>query len=183
MSLSSEFRKFAGFRVLEFFLKNPLLEIHLKELSREAGISAGSAKSHCDSLEKAGLLVSERKGNLRVLRLASEDFAARELKKAYFAVLLKEAGIERVCPGCSSLAVYGSLASGEFDEKSDLDLLAIGDKKQVDFSLLRKIEEKAGRKIQLTVMPFYRWKKARKERASFAENVLRKHLLVKGIPL
>ncbi len=183
MSLFAVFRKFVGFRVLEFFFRNPLREIHLKELSRETGISAGSTKSYCDLFEDAGLLLSDRKGNLRVLRLANEDFAVRELKKAYFAVLLKEAGIEKACVNCSSLVVYGSFASGEFDEKSDLDLLAIGEKKDVDFSLLRKIERKYDKKIQLTVMPFYKWKKLKKAGNDFAGNVLRKHLLVKGVPL
>jgi len=183
MLLLGVFGKFVGFRVLEFFIRNPLREIHLKELSRELKISSRSAKIYCDLFEKEGFLASERKGNLRILRLKNGDFAVKELKKAYFAVFLKEAGIEGLCGGCSSLAVYGSFASGEFDEKSDLDLLAIGDKKCVDFSLLGKIEAKMGRNIQITVLPFYKWKKLRKAGDGFAKNVLRKHVLVKGVPL
>jgi len=170
------FGKFVGFKVLEFFIRNPLREIHLKGLSRELKISSRSAKIYCDLFEDEGFLVSERTGNLRI-------FVVKEFKKAYFAVFLKEAGIEKLCEGCSSLAVYGSFASGEFDEKSDLDLLAIGDKKCVDFSLLGKIEAKMERNIQITVLPFYKWKKLRKVGDGFAENVLRKHVLVKGVPL
>lgn len=183
MSLLEVFGKFVGFRVLEFFIQSPLREIHLKGLSRALEISSRSAKIYCDLFENAGVLVSERKGNLRIFRLNNDAFAVKELKKAYFAVLLKEIGVEKICDGCSSIAVYGSFASGEFDEKSDLDLLVIGDKKCVDFSLLGKIERTLHRNIQVTVLPFFKWKKLKKAGDGFAENVLRKHVLVKGVPL
>ncbi len=181
--LIEHFRKFAGFKLLEYFILNPTNEIHLKELARHLKMSPGSVKTYCDIFEKEGILISERKGNLRILRLNNEDFAVKEIKKAYFSLLLKEIGIEEVCKDCISIAVYGSFASGEFDEKSDLDIIIIGEKKNIDYSILRKIEERINRNIQLTVIPFYKWEKMKKEKNPFAESVVKKHILIKGVPL
>lgn len=61
-----------------------------------------------------------RKGNLRLFTL-NNNFAVRELKKAYYAILLKELGIEKIAENCISLAIYVA-SSGDFDEKSDLDI-------------------------------------------------------------
>jgi predicted nucleotidyltransferase len=183
MLLFAAFGKFLGFRILEYFIQSPRQETHLKELSRRLRISPRSVKIYCDLLEKDGVLLSERKGNLRIFSLNNEDFAVKELKSAYYALFLKEMGIEKLCSNCSSLAVYGSFASGDFDEKSDLDILAIGGKGDIDYALLHKIEEKVGKRIQLTVMPFYEWQKMKKAGNGFAGNVIGKHMLAKGVPL
>ncbi len=176
------FRKFVGFRVLEHFLRNPSKEIHLRELARVLKISPRSAKIYCDLFEGEGIITTERMGNLRIFRLNRDSFIVRELTRAYYLLLLKECGIEGVCRGCS-LAVYGSFASGEVDERSDLDILVVGDEGGVNYDLLREIEEKMGRRVQLTVIPFHRWELMKREGDEFAESVLRKHVLIRGAPL
>ncbi|USH00474.1 nucleotidyltransferase domain-containing protein [Thermococcus argininiproducens] len=183
MSMLEHFKKFTGFKVLEYFLLHPTCEIHLKELARALKISSGSAKLYCDLFESEGILLSRRKGNLRLFRLNNDDFAVKEIKKTYYLLLLKEKGIQNICKNCSSLAIYGSFASGEFDEKSDLDILVIGSKEDIDYKLLREIEERVGVSLQLTVLPFYKWEKMKEEKDHFAESVIRKHVLIKGAPL
>jgi len=180
MSMIEEFRKFVGFKVLEYFILNPSQEIHLKELSRRLKISPRSAKIYCDLFEKEEILISERKGNLRIFSLNNDSFAVKELKKTYYTVFLKELGIENICKKCVSLAIYGSFASGEFDEKSDLDLLVVGDTENADYELLHELEEKLQRHVQLTVIPFYKWEEMKKEGDKFAESVIKNHILIKG---
>ncbi len=46
----------------------------------------------------------------------------------------KELGIENLALGCTSFAIYGSFNSGNFDERSDLDLLVIGEEEDVHYS-------------------------------------------------
>ncbi|MCD6478660.1 MAG: nucleotidyltransferase domain-containing protein [Candidatus Diapherotrites archaeon] len=183
MSIIKEFRKFVGFRILEYFIAHPSEEIHLKKLARKLNVSPGSVKRYGDLYSKENLLCSERKGNLRVFRLNNENFVVKELKRAYYAARLKEAGIEKVCKNCISVAVYGSFASGEFDEKSDLDIIIIGDRRGVNYRAISQIERSVNRTVQLTVLPFYRWKKLKKKKDPFAENVVKKHLLIRGAPL
>jgi hypothetical protein len=183
MSILEHFKKFTGFKVLEYFILHPTYDIHLKELSRTLKISPGSAKLYCDLFESEGILISRRKGNLRLFRLNNENFVVKEIKKTYYLLLLKEEGIQDICKKCNSLAIYGSFASGEFDEKSDLDILVIGSKEDVNYTLLHKIEEKVGIRFQLTILPFYKWEKMKEERDPFTESVIRKHVLIKGAPL
>ena len=177
-----EFRKFVGFKVLEYFITHPSEEIHLKELSRKLGISPGSAKVYCDAFVRDDLLLAEKKGNLKLFKLNNHDFAVKELKKTYYIVLLKELGIENLANGIS-LAIYGSFASGSFDERSDLDVLVVGEEENVNRSFALVLQEKLGRDVQLTVIPYYRWEKLKREGDGFAESVLRNHVLIKGAEL
>ncbi len=108
--------KFAGFRVLEFFLTHPSSEIHLNELARNLDIARGSAKGYCDVFVDEGLILETSKGNLRLFRLNRNDFAIRETIRAYYLLKLKHLGIERLAVGSTSLAIYGSFAQGDIDE-------------------------------------------------------------------
>jgi uncharacterized protein len=57
-------------------------------------------------------------------------------------------------PDTISLAVYGSTASGNFDEKSDIDVLVIGTEQDVgtaqdvDYTLVPEIETKVGHELR-----------------------------------
>ncbi len=176
-------RKFVGFRVLEWFLVHPSGEVHLNELARELEISPGSAKEYCDRLAEDGLISERTMGNLRLFRLKREDFAAREILRAYHILRLKDLGAEGIAEGCTSLAIYGSFASGSLDEHSDLDLLVIGEESDVDRDRILELESALGREAQLTVIPYYRWEAMKNEGDRFAESVLRNHVLIKGVEL
>ena len=96
---------------------------------------------------------------------------------------LKHLGIERLAEGCTSLAIYGSFARGDIDERSDLDLLMIGEESDVNRDRILKLQDSLGREVQLTVLPYHRWETMKKEGDKFAESVLRKHVLVSGVEL
>lgn len=176
-------KKFVGFKVLEFFLVHTSLEIHLNELARHLEISQGSTKSYCDAFVGEGLILESSKGNLRLFRLNRDDFAVREMTKAYYLLKLKHLGIERIAADCISLAIYGSFARGDIDERSDLDLLVIGDESNVDRDKVLEIQDTMGREVQLTLLPYYRWEAMKKEGDKFAESILKKHVLVNGVEL
>ncbi len=169
--------------MLEFFLNHPSLEIHLNELARNLEIARGSAKSYCDAHVNEGLILESSKGNLRLFRLNRDDFAVREIMKAYYLLKLKHLGIEHLAEGSISLAIYGSFAVGDIDERSDLDLLVIGEDGSVDRDKVLKLQDTLGREVQLTLLPYYRWETMKKEGDGFAESVLRKHVLVSGVEL
>ena len=103
--------------------------------------------------------------------------------KAYYLLKLKRLGIERLAEGCTSLAIYGSFARGDIDERSDLDLLVIGEESDVNRDGILKLQDSLGREVQLTMLPYYRWETMKKEDDRFAESVLRKHVLVSGVEL
>ncbi len=105
-------RKFVGFRVLEWFLIHPSGEVHLNELARELEISPGSAKEYCDRLAEDGLISERTMGNLRLFRLKREDFAAKEILRAYHILRLKDLGAEGIAEGCTSSLSTGASPPG-----------------------------------------------------------------------
>ncbi|MGV8175674.1 MAG: nucleotidyltransferase domain-containing protein [Methanothrix sp.] len=175
--------KCIGFRVLEFFLTHPSEEIHLNELARRLEISPASVKTHCDQLLKEEMILEKQTGNLRLFRLNGEDFAVRAMMRAYHMLLLKSLGIEEIAKDCISLAVYGSMASGKLDERSDMDILVIGEIRDSDRDWMLKLEGWLGREVQLTVLPYYEWEKMKREVDRFSESVLKNHVLIKGAEL
>ena len=178
-----EFEKFVGFQVLAWFLTHPSGEIHINKLARELGVSPGSVKSYADAFERDGLLTATRLGTARLLSLDNDSFAARELKRACMALLLVRAGIEELAPESIVVAVYGSTASGTFDEQSDIDILIIGDEGQVDHGRVPVLEAETGREVQVTVVPYYRWERMKEEGDPFVASVLENHMLVTGVRL
>ncbi len=125
-----------------------------------------------------GLILESSKGNLRLFRLNRDDFAVREITKAYY--FPKR---EHLAEGCTSLAIYGSFARGDIDERSDLDLLVIGEESSADRDKVLKLQDALEREVQLTLLPYYRWETMKKDGDKFAESVLKKHVLVSGVEL
>ena len=173
------FRRYAAFRILEFFFNHPTQEIHLKELARKLKMSPRSVKIYCDEFEKENILICRKQGNLRIFSLNNENYVVREAKRAYIATLLKELHIDKISENAISIAIYGSHATGEYDEKSDIDILVIGNEKEVNKKLLMKISEKTGKDLQLTVFPLHKWE-AIKDKDAFAKSILRSHILIGG---
>ena len=92
-------------------------------------------------------------------------------------------GIETLAKKHISLAIYGSYSSGEFNEKSDLDILIIGKKKEENKDFALKFGKKFGKEIQLTTISYYEWEKMKKNKDPFALEVLSKHILISGADL
>ncbi|MCD6227372.1 nucleotidyltransferase domain-containing protein [Candidatus Micrarchaeota archaeon] len=179
----SIFDKNAGFKILKYFLLHPSKEIHLKEIARKTKTSPGSVKTYCDKFKKKKIITSEKKGNLRIIKLNNDNPLVKQLKKTLILSMLFDKGIEKISKNEISLVVYGSCASGEFDERSDLDILIIGSKKNVNYKELSRIEKELGVEIQLTVIPYYEWEKRKKQGDGFVFEILKNYILIKGAKL
>jgi uncharacterized protein len=173
-------RNCVGVRVLEYFLAHPNQEIYLRQLSLKLKISISSAKIYCDDFLKEGLVLEQRKGNLRLFRLNREDFAAKKMILTYQLMLLRQAGLNDVTKGSASLAIYGSYAAGNFNERSDLDILVVGEEADVNRDQVLRIQESIDRQIQLTVLPHLDWARMKKRKDRFVESILCNHVLIKG---
>jgi len=177
------FRKFVGFTVLEYFLKYPTEQIHLNELAKTLRISSRSAKIYCDLFEKENIIHRKIRGNVHLFYTNNDHFFVREMKRTYMASVLTAFRLEAISEDCASLALYGSHASGTYDEKSDIDLLVIGEEHQVDRKRVVEIMDSLGKEIQLTVIPIVKWENMKKANDPFVHNILRNHMLIKGVDL
>jgi len=175
--------QFAGIQALEWFLSHPTKQIHFKELCRELKLSPPTISEYCGQFVNRQWLKEERKANLRFFSLNNESYAVKSIKRAYFLESLSESGIEEIIgEGIVSFALYGSHASGEYDERSDVDLLVIGRKEQVNYENAKRIEKKLGKKMQITVIEMVKWEKNRLK-DQFILSVLKNHVIIRGVSL
>lgn len=169
-------------RILGWFLRNPTKKIHFKELCRTLDISPLTVKQYCDEYVNEGWLKDEKLANLRFISLNNGDFAVRAMKRADALLLLKKAGITGIADNPVSLALYGSYASGEYDERSDVDILVVGMKEQVRKGEAERLGKAIGAEVQLTVFSLEKWEN-NKNKDAFMQSVLKNHVLLSGAPL
>ena len=166
-------------RVLSYFFSHPYKEIHLRELSRETGLSIFSVKRLVDEFVEEGILREERRGNMRYLRANMDNLFFKHLKIAFSIRKIEKSGIidylvEQI-PAVTSIVLFGSVAQGEDDESSDVDILIIGQKRKLDLS---EFERSIGKEIRVLMMKWSEWREqAEKDRAFYRE------IITKGIPL
>jgi predicted nucleotidyltransferase len=177
------FSSFSGIKILTWFLANPTQKIHFKDLCRELQLAPSTIKTYCEEFLKKDWLGEERTANLRIFYLKNENYVVRSLKRTYFLGLMQERKIEiLVDTNVISFALYGSHASGDYDELSDIDLFVIGKKEQVHYNLTKKLEKKFGKQIQATVLSLGKWEQ-NKHSDPFLRSVLKNHVLLKGAAL
>ena len=183
MGLNRQFeRRYVGFRILRFFLFNPRISIHIKALSKKLKVSPSTTNFFCDLFSKDDILKLNKQGNMKIFSLNNESVYVKELKKVYALMYFKEKGIDKIANDVS-IAIYGSYASGEFDENSDTDIIIIGNKDKVDEDLVLGFQNKIRKEVSLTILPYYKWEKMKKHKDPFALEVLHNHILIKGNPL
>ena len=179
----SVFRKFVGFKLLEYFLRYPTNETYLNELAKKLHISSRSAKIYCDLFDKEGIINREIKGNIHLFTTNNDNYQVREMKRAYIINLLAELDIDLIADDGVSVAVYGSYATGDYDEKSDIDIVIIGEEHQIKRDRILDIMKRLGKEIQLTIIPIVKWEKMKRNHDAFTQNMLRNHVLIKGVDL
>jgi len=175
---------FVSLSVLELFLFEPRSSFNLNEVAKKLGLSVSSAKAYCDFFLKEGFLVVQNVGNQRRFSLNNSSIYLREIKRVFGLFWLKEKGLESLIPeNISSVALYGSFANGEFDDSSDVDLLFVGTKDEIDRGKVSKFSKEIKREVQVVFYDWVKWEKMKKEKHSFAESILNKHILIKGVKL
>ena len=174
--------KFAGFKILELFLFSPSNSFNINEVAKEAKVSVFPAKNYCDSFLKENFLTVENVGNQRRFSLNNKNPYVKEMKKTFSLIKLRDLGIEKIVDKekAYSLVIYGSFANGEYTKDSDLDILLIGEKGDVNFRQVTDIEKALNREIQLTIYKWTEWEKMKKEKKAFTREVKEKHILIWG---
>ncbi|MFH1054562.1 MAG: nucleotidyltransferase domain-containing protein [Candidatus Altiarchaeota archaeon] len=166
-------------KLLTFFMDNPYGEVYLREAAKKIHLSPFAVKKYADILLKESLIVEERRANLRNFKANMGSLFFRHLKVARNLDLITKSNLlgylVKHTPNVSSIVLFGSMARGEDDGRSDLDLVVIGAKKQINLS---EYEEKVGREINVHVFSWADWQKKAAEDAPFYNEVI-----ASGIPL
>ena len=175
-------------KVLAFFLSNPSTSIYVKQLSRNLKISPSGTNKALKLLEKSKILFKEERGKAHYYFLNNELPFIKYLKISYFLAKIQgwkiEEKFKKQDEDLISLAVYGSYASGDFDERSDIDFLLISSKSKEHFlCLILNVENLFNREVNLEVFNFSKWQKIKKENKLFYDDIIKNHVLLAGSEL
>jgi predicted nucleotidyltransferase len=165
-------------RLFRWLFGQPERSFFLNELLRLSGLGSASLQQELKRLTSASVVLSTRRGNLRVFQANPASPLFPEL----VSLTRKTCGVETVLmqslePLRTKLAhalVYGSVARQEDTSASDVDVMLVG----VDLSLadvlehLQSAEEALGRKVNPTCYSLQEFERRRADPDSFVNKVL-----------
>jgi len=159
-------------------------ELHLRELARQAGLAAGTVQQELRRLARVGLVTARKDGN-RVYYRAN---ALHPLHGELRALVLKTDGLVGVLREALDhrqvlLAfVFGSLARGEADAESDVDVMVMGRTGLRGLAaMLSGAAERLGREINPHLLAPDEFKARKRRKDHFITSVLAEpRLFVKG---
>lgn len=136
--------------------------LHLREIERLSSLTLRPLQRELNQLVKIGLLQSRKDGNRRQFAALTEH----PLYQPLCQLNLRTAGLAQPLadsleglPGIEYAFVYGSAASGTETERSDIDLMVVGDTGLRALSpRLRAAADLLHREINPHLMPLTEWK-------------------------
>ncbi|MFP4046087.1 MAG: nucleotidyltransferase domain-containing protein [Candidatus Aenigmatarchaeota archaeon] len=135
-------------KVAELFFMNPDRSFHLREISRNLGVSVSTVSRAVDELEHEDLVTTEKGVTKEVSANTTEHF--RDLKISYNLKSLAKSGLidtieETFHP--ETIVLFGSYSRGEDSSDSDIDIAVVNcPEKEYDLS---RFESELERNINL----------------------------------
>jgi len=159
-------------------------ELHLRELTRQSGLSLGTLQTEVKKLCAADLLLSRRDGNRLCFRANADHPLFTDLRQ----LVLKTAGLRDVLAvalkdvaGVELAFVFGSLAAGMGKARSDIDLFIIGDVGlRTLASRLRTAGEQLGREINPVTMTASEFTRNRFKKPFLGDVLAKDKIFIKG---
>jgi predicted nucleotidyltransferase len=151
---------------------------YASELARRMGVPSSSLQRELQHLTQAGILRTHRQGRMAYYQANTSSPLFSDLRS----LVLKTAGLvdvlaDAIKPLVSKMRaafVYGSIASGEEQAESDIDLMVIGALSPAELALpLRRAGELLGREINSVYAPA-EFAKKRANKDQFLTRVLSK---------
>ncbi len=149
-SLERLFRSRAQILILKLLFHNPTSEFHLNDIARKTGLAASVVSKECRLLLSLGLVSKGTQGNLTLYNINKRSVIYDELKRIFLKyefldeLLASKLRIE----GVKYALIYGSFAKGTEGEKSDVDLLVVGNMGEDKLlKAVSEVERKTGREV------------------------------------
>lgn len=163
-------------QILTFFFLNPKKSLYLKQLSDQLGLDNGNLSRYLNSLVINGILNAKEEGRQKYFSLNHSYPILAELEKMITISVGPETLLKELFLKNNSLKkayIFGSYASGKFNDKSDLDIMLIGDHDSIDIRReIIKLQKQFGREINTIDYTEAEYNKKIKEKDGFLEKVL-----------
>lgn len=178
MSIASALFSDSQSRVYAWLFGQPERTYHFSELLRLTGLGSASLQRELRRLADAGLVRSERVGNLRCYVANAQSPVFDELvaltRKTLGTVPLLRAALAPLQPRLQAAWVYGSVARQADTAGSDVDVMLVGNELLLGevLDVLVPLEPQLGRKINPNIYTPLEFAQRRAEPDSFVNRVL-----------
>lgn len=183
MSIATALFSESQSRIFRWLFGQPDRAFHLSELRRLTGLGSASLQRELNRLAEAGLVQSERVGNMRRFQANPKSPVYNELigltrKTIGLEPLLREALLPLV-PRLRAAWIFGSVAKQTDTAQSDIDIMLIGENLPLGDILehLLPLEAQLGRKINPTCYTPADFERRRAEADSFVNRILSQPVL------
>ncbi len=150
---------------------------YLRQIVRATGAGLGPVQRELKNLTESGVIIREARGRQVYYRANAKCPIFDDLKS----IVSKTFGMAYIIRQSLSIAldeirvafIFGSIASGNEDKMSDIDVMVIGNISFGDtVNLLSSAEEKLAREINAVVYPIAEFRQKLKEGHHFVRNVM-----------
>jgi len=163
--------------LLGIFFTNPGKTFYIQEIGRILDKKPGTFQRTLNNLISEGILTSEYKGNLRLIKVNKNYPIYNELKNIIFKTVGIQGSIKQILKEIGDIRIafiYGSYAKSRENILSDVDLVIIGDPNEGNLiDKLDSHEEKLRREINYKLYSFSDFKKAVEEKEPFILGILK----------
>jgi predicted nucleotidyltransferase len=183
MSIAAALFSDSQSRIFRWVFGQPERSYHLNELRRLTGLGSASLQRELGKLAAAGLVRSEKVGNLRVFQANTDSPVYEELagltRKTLGAQPLLQDALAPMKAKVDLAFIYGSVAKGTDTATSDIDVMLVGKGLLLSevLDLLLPVESQLGRKINPTLYSTAEYKRRRGQKDSFLNRVLAQPLI------
>lgn len=178
MSLADAIFSESQSRLFRWLFGQSSRSFHLSELRRLTGLGSASLQRELKRLSDAGLVSSERVGNLRLFKANAgspifAELVALTQKTIGMEAMLREA-LTALLPRLREAWIYGSVAKKTDTSQSDIDVMLVGEGLTMGsvLELLLPLEAELGRKINPTCYSPGEFERRKAEPDSFVNRVL-----------
>jgi len=164
-------------KLISLFLTHPEEKFYIRQLERLISEPIGAIQRELPKLEKMGLIKSEVSGGRKNYLLDKTCPIKEELRSIVLktiAVGERIRGLIKKTKDIKYAFIYGSVAKGEEDIKSDIDLMVIGNIDEIRLQKkIQQIESEISRTINYSLMSVEEFKKRLNEKEPFLMRILK----------
>lgn len=133
-------------KILDFLCGNPYESFYSAQIASRTLLSKGGTNQALRKMAKEGLLDTEKKGYMVFYRVDPKSPVVKQYKVLRNVTLLQGL-VEKLKPFSQRIVLFGSCASGEDTQDSDVDIFVVSDSREKIGSIISSLRLK--RKIQL----------------------------------
>jgi predicted nucleotidyltransferase len=138
-------------KIFSYLCRVPYTPHYEREIARSVNVSIGATNQTLKLLLSMGVVTREKKGQLYLYRLIADSPGVREFKKFENIIDLTDL-ILRIRDVCRKIVLYGSCATGEDTNESDIDLFIVTENKAKVLNEIRKETRRLDREIKPVIV-------------------------------